>query len=178
MSDRHLSRHRVGMAAAMETSEALVVRVGEAISAAERVRPRVTVLDIEIPTRAAFHIAQDLVDRMLTQSLVIYTDCCDDRVPVAGVVAGACAVVPKSDLNGALGEAVQRANAGQSVRPHVSIDGLVEAAGMVAPDDMPVLAMLVHGTSTAEIGEVLGVHERELATRRRRMLNALLADWR
>jgi hypothetical protein len=36
--------------------------------------------------------------------------------------------------------------------------------------------MLVHGTSPAGIGEVLGIHERELAGRRRRMLKALLGE--
>lgn len=178
MSNRLLSRDGVGMAVAAETSDALVVGPGEAISAAERLRPRVAVLDLEIPTCAAFHVAQDLVDRMLTQWLVIHTDCTDERVPVAAVVAGACAVVPKGGLNGSLADAVRRASAGECSTPHVSIDGLVEAAGMVDPDDMPILAMLVHGTSPADIGDVLGVHERELASRRRRMLNALLADWR
>jgi len=64
------------------------------------------------------------------------------------------------------------------VRPRITIDALVEAAGLVDPDDIPILSMLVHGTSPAEIGEVLGVQERELAGRRRRMLNALLGDSR
>jgi hypothetical protein len=38
--------------------------------------------------------------------------------------------------------------------------------------------MLVHGTSPAEIGQVLGVHERELAGRRKRMLRVLLGELR
>ena len=52
----------------------------------------------------------------------------------------------------------------------------LEAAGMGDPDDIPILSMLVHGTSPAGIGEAIGVHERELAGRRKRMLRALLGD--
>jgi DNA-binding NarL/FixJ family response regulator len=84
--------------------------------------------------------------------------------------------VSKDGFENELTDAVRSAARRGSVRPRVTIDGLVEAAGRLDPDDVPILGMLVHGTSPADIGEVLGVHERELAGRRRRMLHALLGE--
>ena len=65
-----------------------------------------------------------------------------------------------------------------SVRPRIAIEALVEAAGKVASDDLPILSMLVHGTSPADIAKVLGIGERELAGRRRRMHAVLVGGAR
>lgn len=154
----------------------MVVGIAEAISVTERLRPPVTVLEMDIPANAGFHLTQDLIDRKLTRAVVIYTAFADDKVALASLVAGASAVVVKDGLRDQLTEAIAAAARGGSVRPKVTIDGLVEAAGLVDPDDIPILGMLVHGTTQAEIGDVLGVHERELAGRRRRMLKALLSE--
>lgn len=168
------SREPLRMTVLEDLSHPLVVGIADAIPAADRARPRVTVLDIDYPSVAAFHIAQDLVDRRLTRALVVHTEAPHDRVLLAALVAGASAVVAKDEDDVRLEEAVECAQRGRHVRPRVSVDGLVEAAGMVAPNDRAILGMLVHATPADEIGQVLGVHERELASRRRRMLNALL----
>lgn len=177
MAGRPPAEHPLRMAAAaVDSGEAVVVGIAEAIPVAERLRPPVVVLDMEIPVGQGFHVVQTLIDRKLTRAVVIHTDDGDDAVALASIIAGASAVVPKRALHSELDEAIRGAARGAGARPKVTIDGLVEAAAMVHPDDIPILGMLVHGTSPAEIGEVLGVHERELAGRRRRMLNALLGD--
>jgi DNA-binding NarL/FixJ family response regulator len=136
---------------------------------------RVVVVDDE-PPRRAIRRTLELRERSPNCAVVIHTVLGDDLLPVAGLVAGAVAVVPKGGLGNELTEAVQAASRGGSVRPRITIDALVEAAGMVDPDDIPILSMLVHGTSPAGIGEAIGVHERELAGRRKRMLRALLGE--
>jgi DNA-binding NarL/FixJ family response regulator len=136
---------------------------------------RVVVVDDEPPVRAVRR-ALDVLERSPNCAVVIHTAFGDDRIALAGLVAGAAAVVPKSGLGNELTNAVRAAARRGSVRPRITIDALVEAAGMVDSDDIPILSMLVHGTSPAGIGEAIGVHERELAGRRRRMLNALLGD--
>ena len=118
---------------------------------------RVVVIDDE--PDLAVRRTLEVLERNPTRSVVIHTTDVDDRIALAGLVAGASAVVDSEGRHG-----------------RISIDGLVEAAGRVHPDDVPILGMLVHGTSPAEIGDVLGVHERELAGRRRRMLKALLGS--
>jgi DNA-binding NarL/FixJ family response regulator len=148
----------------------------EATPLTEVLRPQATIVDMNLPDGNGIRLAQELLDRRLTGSIVVYTAFLDDLVLLAALVAGASAVVSKGGLGDELVDAVRVAARGGSVRPKVTIDGLVEAAGRLDPDDIPILGMLVHGTSPADIGEVLGVHERELAGRRRRMLNVLLGE--
>jgi DNA-binding NarL/FixJ family response regulator len=148
----------------------------EATPLAERLRPQAAIVDMHLPDGNGIRLTQELLERKLTSSVVVYTAFMDDLVSLAALIAGASAVVSKGVLGDELVDAVRAAARGGSVRPKVTIDGLVEAAGRLHPDDIPILGMLVHGTSPADIGEVLGVHERELAGRRRRMLTALLGE--
>jgi two-component system response regulator DevR len=154
----------------------VAVGCGEGVPLAEKLRPDVAIVDMHLSDGNGIRLTQELIDRRLARSVVIYTAFPDDRVALASLVAGASAVVSKGRLGGELVNVVRSAARGGSVRPRVTIDGLVEAAGRVDPDDIPILGMLVHGTSPAEIGQVLGVHERELAGRRKRMLRALLGE--
>ena len=160
----------------MDRGESVVVGIADAISVTERLRPSVTVLEMDPPDPSGFLLTQELLDRKLTRAVVIHTAFANDGVALASLVAGASALVAKGGPGNELTDAVRAAALGGGVRPRVTIDGLVEAAGMVDPDDIPILSMLVHGTSPAGIGEAIGVHERELAGRRKRMLRALLGD--
>jgi len=146
----------------------------EGIPLTEKVRPDVAIVDMHLADGNGIRLTQELLDRRLARSVVVYTGSVDDLVSLSALVAGASAVVSKAGRAGELVDAVRAAARGGSGRPRISIDGLVEAAGKVDPDDIPILGMLVHGTSPAEIGEVLGIHERELAGRRKRMVRALL----
>jgi DNA-binding NarL/FixJ family response regulator len=148
----------------------------EATPLAESLRPDTTIVDMHLPDGNGIRLMQELLERKLTRSVVVYTAFVDDLVSLAALVGGAAAIVSKGGLGDELVDAVRAAARGGSVRPKLTIDGLVEAAGRLNPDDIPILGMLVHGTSPADIGEVLGVHERELAGRRRRMLLALLGE--
>lgn len=154
----------------------VAIGCAEATPLAESLRPDTAVVDMHLPDGNGIRLTQELLDRKLTRSVVVYTAFVDDLVSLSALIAGAAAVVSKGGLGDELVDAVRAAARGARVRPKISIDGLVEAAGRLHPDDIPILGMLVHGTSPADIGEVLGVHERELAGRRRRMLGALLGE--
>jgi DNA-binding NarL/FixJ family response regulator len=154
----------------------VAVGCGEGIPLAEKLRPDVAIVDMHLKDGNGIRLTQEMIDRKLARSVVIYTAFADDLVALAALVAGASAAVSKGRSGNELVDAVRAAARGGSVRPRITIDGLVEAAGRVDPDDIPILGLLVHGTSPVEIGEVLGVHERELAGRRKRMLRALLGE--
>ncbi|MFL5840802.1 MAG: response regulator [Thermoleophilaceae bacterium] len=154
----------------------VAVGCAEATPLAESLRPDTTIVDMHLSDGNGIRLMQELLERKLTRSVVVYTAFVDDLVSLAALVGGAAAIVSKGGLGDELVDAVRAAARGGSVRPKLTIDGLVEAAGRLNPDDIPILGMLVHGTSPADIGEVLGVHERELAGRRRRMLLALLGE--
>jgi hypothetical protein len=100
----------------------------------------------------------------------------DDLVAVAAIVAGPSGDVPTGGVESGIAEAVRAVVRRGHVRPRITIDGLVEAAGKLNPDDVPILGMLVHGTSPADVKDVLVIDDRELAGRRRRMLKALLGS--
>ena len=119
-----------------------------------------------------------MVDRAVRRdsSGVSRTAVHDDLVAVAAVVAGPNGEVPAGGVDGVLAEAVRIAARRGLAQREITIDGLVEAAGKVHPDDVPILGMLVHGTSPADVIEVLKIDQRELAGRRRRMLKALLGS--
>jgi DNA-binding NarL/FixJ family response regulator len=154
----------------------VAIGCAEATPLTESLRPDTTIVDMHLPDGNGIRLTQELLERKLTRSVVVYTAFVDDLVSLAGLVSGAAAIVSKGGLGDELVDAVRTAARGGSVRPKVAAGGLVEAAGRLNPDDIPILGMLVHGTSPADIGEVLGVHERELAGRRRRMLHALLGE--
>jgi DNA-binding NarL/FixJ family response regulator len=154
----------------------VAVGCAEATPLAESLRPDTTIVDMHLTDGNGIRLMQELLERKLTRSVVVYTAFVDDLVSLAALVGGAAAIVSKGGLGDELVDAVRAAARGGSVRPKLTIDGLVEAAGRLNPDDIPILGMLVHGTSPADIGEVLGVHERELAGRRRRMLGVLLGE--
>ena len=156
----------------------IAVGCAEATPLTESLRPNTTIVDMHLPDGNGIRLTQELIDRKLTGSVVVYTAFADDIVTLAALIAGASTVVSKGGLGDELVDAVRMAARGGSARPRISIDGLVEAAGRLDPDDIPILGMLIHGTSPAEIGDVLGVHERELAGRRRRMIGALLSEER
>jgi DNA-binding NarL/FixJ family response regulator len=154
----------------------VAIGCAEATPLTESLRPDTTIVDMHLPDGNGIRLTQELLERKLTRSVVVYTAFVDDLVSLAGLVSGAAAIVSKGGLGDELVDAVRTAARGGSVRPKVAAGGLVEAARRLNPDDIPILGMLVHGTSPADIGEVLGVHERELAGRRRRMLHALLGE--
>jgi two-component system, NarL family, response regulator DevR len=154
----------------------VAIGYAEATPLAESLRPDTTIVDMHLPDGNGIRLTQELLERKLTGSVVVYTAFADDAVSLAALVAGAAAIVSKGGLGNELVDAVRTAARGGSVRPRITVDGLVEGAGRLNPDDIPILGMLVHGTSPADVGEVLGVHERELAGRRRRMLAALLGE--
>lgn len=154
----------------------VAVGCGEGVPLTEKLRPDVAIVDMHLEDGNGIRLTQELIDRRLARSVVVYTAFADDLVGVAALVAGASAVVGKGRLGNELVDAVRAAARGGTARPRITIDGLVEAAGRVDPDDIPILGMLVHGTSPAGIGEVLGVHERELAGRRKRMVRTLLGE--
>lgn len=150
-------------------------RYRDAIELAERVLPDVIVMDMHLTGGNGLLLAQELLQRQLTRGVVIFTAFADDGVALAALIAGASAVVPKAARGHELVDAVRNSARGRASGPRVTIDALVEAGGLLEPDDLAILAMLVHGTTPPEIGDVLGVHERELAGRRRRMLKALVS---
>ncbi|MDX6691628.1 MAG: hypothetical protein QOG15_3085 [Solirubrobacteraceae bacterium] len=130
-----------------------------------RTRPDVVVLDVHHPGRDGLALCLDLKRRLHAPAVVLYPAMTPDALVVAGVVAGADAVVGKSSSSGALLEAIRDvATAPRMVAP-VSRRMRVGAAARLDPADHAILAMRLAGATGADIGAVLGLTAPEIADR-------------
>src|SRR3954447_2177139 len=84
----------------------------EATPLAEVLRPDATIVDMHLPDGNGIRLTQELLDRKLTGSVVVYTAFIDDLVSLAALIAGASAVVSKGGLADELVDAVRTAAAG------------------------------------------------------------------
>jgi DNA-binding NarL/FixJ family response regulator len=80
----------------------------------------------------------------------------DKRAPVADLIA-----------------AVRRVAAGDTVLPGIPLDLRNAAMSRLGPDDVPVAAMLLAGTTHSNIADALGIDRRDVGRRLRRILGRL-----
>jgi hypothetical protein len=108
-----------------------------------------------------------------TEVFALTSEFTPDTIQLAALIAGT-----ESAADGGVGDdlaaAVRAAARRGSVRPRITIDVLLDAGKRLDPEDIPILGMLVHGTSAHDIASVLGLSGAELTHRRQRMLHALL----
>jgi two-component system, NarL family, response regulator DevR len=143
---------------------------------AAALRPDVAVVDMQLPGANGVLLMHDLLAERVVRAGVVYTAFADDRVALGALVAGASAAVSKGELGSDLVDAVRAAARGHVVVPRVSSAAQHEAVVRLAGDDLPILGMLRHGTTPAEIARVLGITPDALAQRRRAMVEMLLAE--
>jgi DNA-binding NarL/FixJ family response regulator len=130
-----------------------------------RTRPDVVVLDVHHPGRDGLALCLEIKRRILAPGVVLYPAWTPDALIVAGAVAGADAVVAKSDSTGALLEAIRGVARATRTLPPISRQMRVGAAARLDPADHAILAMRLAGDSAADIGAVLGLRPTEIADR-------------
>jgi DNA-binding NarL/FixJ family response regulator len=128
-----------------------------------RTRPDVIVLDVHHPGRDGLALCLDIKHRLQAPAVVLYPASTPDALVVAGLVAGADAVVGKSSSSGALLEAIRDVARAPRVMPSISRRMRIGAAAMLDPADHAILAMRLAGAAAADIGAVLGLPAREIA---------------
>jgi DNA-binding NarL/FixJ family response regulator len=138
-------------------------------------RPDVVVLDLHHPGRDGLALCQEIKRRLHAPAIVLYAATTPDPLVVAGIVAGADAVVGKSSSTGALLEAIREvARAPHPLTP-ISRRMTAGAAARLDPADHAILAMRLAGESGADIGTVLGMSASQIAERIRAIVAALAA---
>lgn len=151
----------------------LAADADEALAEAERTRPDVVVLDPQLADGSGIALCMRLKTQWPRLAVVIYSDFGEDELAVAATVAGADALVDQADPAEALPAAVLGAIAGDGRAPAVTPAALEEAGVQLEADDLPILGMLMHRTSPAEIADTLGTDETKINARRWRMLERL-----
>ena len=102
--------------------------------------------------------------------IVLYSAYADATFVVPGLVAGVDGIVNKSGQTHELFEAIRTVAAGERALPPLT-PALLEAAGRtLAPEDLPILGMLVERTAPRDIAAVLRCSAEDLQRRLARML--------
>jgi DNA-binding NarL/FixJ family response regulator len=145
----------------------------EAMTLVEERRPRLVVLDVHLPGEDGLSLCLRLKSADDPPAVVLYSAFADERLWIRGIVAGADAVVDKNEDPDVLCRIAFEVARGRRPILDVSADGLRDGAARLHPEDLPVIGMLVHGTTPEEIATTLGVSASWLTARRWAMLAAL-----
>src|SRR4029079_9755587 len=151
---------RMGLEAALEDEPGLLC-VGSVGSDHElwpvlaEQRPDVVVLDYHLPGSDGLHLCRRLKAADPALRVLILSAYASDDLAVAAVVAGADALLSKSAPGQQIRDAVRRAAGGEQPERALRPDVLQRAALRVEPEDLPLLGMLLDGTSARDIEAVL-----------------------
>lgn len=169
---------RLGLRTAL-LSEPGLEPVGSAADAGEaavlmyRTRPDVVLLDYRLPDTDGLTLCRRLKSDVPAPAVVLYSAFADPSMTVPAIVAGADAIVHKGGQTRELFDAIRQTARGDKALPPVS-EPLLEAAGQTLdPDDLPLLGMLLNGTSSADIALVMRIERAELDRRVGGMLSRL-----
>lgn len=174
---------RIGLTAAL-SGEPDLEPVGAASCAADlppllyRTDPDVVLLDYRLPDVDGLTLCRRLKDETPAAKVILHSAFADDWLIIPAMLAGADGVVHKGSPGRELAETIRAVAGGRTALPPVNTDLLRASAESVHPDDRPVLAMLVHGTSRADIAEALALTPATLRDRQDRMIAALRAPSR
>ena len=106
-------------------------------------------------------------------AVILYSGFADDAMTVPALVAGADGIVHKGVPARVLFEAIRIVAGGGQALPPISQPLLRAAGEALDPEDLPVLAMLVDGTTPADVADTLRIDRAALRERTTRMLGRL-----
>jgi DNA-binding NarL/FixJ family response regulator len=171
---------RLGLHSALESEPGLepvgsAATAGEADALLYRTRPDVVLVDYHLPGTDGLTLCRRIKHQPPSPGVVLYSAFADHLLTVPAIVAGVDAIVHKGGQTRELFEAIRRAARGQTTLPDIS-QPLLEAAGQALdPDDLPLLGMLLHGTTATEAAATLRIDRADLDRRVDEILGRLRA---
>lgn len=135
--------------------------------------PAVAVIDFHLPQEDGLSLCLRLEHATPRPGRVLYSAFADDLLGVLAVIAGADAVVSKSADPEELVDTLLAVVEGRYSAPRPSPAALSAVSAALEPSDLPVVSMLVHGTSVAEIADTLTMSPEWLQARRWAILRRL-----
>jgi DNA-binding NarL/FixJ family response regulator len=169
---------RAGLAMLLR-AEPGIVPVGAAAGVSDghdllaRERPDVVLLEQQLRDGDGIALCRRLKAEAGAPRVILYTALPDAEVELLARVAGADGIVDKAASPPDLFEAIRLVARGESALPPVTREQLDAAAHRVEPDDLALLAMLVDGTSPADVAATLHMDRRRVAKRTQRVLGRL-----
>lgn len=156
---------RAGLAVLLRGEPGLVP-VGAAAGASDaqdllaRERPDVVLMEPSLLDGDGIALCSRLTAQPRAPRVILYTARPGDDVELLARVAGASGLVDKAAAPDELFEAIRRVARGDMALPPLTRAQLDAAAHRVDPDDLAVLAMLVDGTTAADVAATLRLDDR------------------
>ena len=150
-----------------------VASAHEALAELEHLRPDVVVADYHLPDEDGLLLCRRIKAGHEPPHVLIYSAYADAALAIPALAAGADGIASKSADADELFEAIRTVARGNTVLPPVPRELLEEATARLDPDELPVFGMLIDGTSSSEIGDVLGLPPSEIVDRTRSIIGKL-----
>lgn len=167
---------RAGLGAVLEAEPGLI-HVGAAAGdheslwpALDRIRPDVVLLDFHLPQDDGLQMCSRIKQRVLAPKVVLYSAHAGPGLVLGATLAGADALLSKAAPARELVDVIRRVAAGERPLPPVHPEHLDAAAARIRPEDLPLLGLMLAGTSRKDIATTMGLDAGELPERIRRLL--------
>jgi DNA-binding NarL/FixJ family response regulator len=145
----------------------------ELLDELQRRHADVVILDYDLGRGDGLTLCRRLKERARPPAVVIYSAYAGPRLAIAARVAGADALIDKRAPAPDLLAAVRQVARGETVIPEIPPELLAAAVEQLEPDDIPITAMLLAGTSHHGIAETLATDRRDIASRLPRIIGRL-----
>jgi DNA-binding NarL/FixJ family response regulator len=142
----------------------------------ERTRPDVVLLDYHLPGADGLKLCRRMKREEHAPAVLLYSAYADSAMVVPAILAGADGLMNKSAPAPELFDALRAVARGDRVLPPVPRELLENASGRIDPADMPILAMMIDGTSPAEVADALRVDRHEDSRRIDAMIERLRVE--
>jgi DNA-binding NarL/FixJ family response regulator len=142
----------------------------------ERTRPDVVLLDYHLPGADGLKLCRRMKREEHAPAVLLYSAYADSAMVVPAILAGADGLMNKSAPAPELFDALRAVARGDRVLPPVPRELLENASGRIDPADMPILAMMIDGTSPAEVADALRVDRHEVSRRIDAMIERLRVE--
>jgi len=135
--------------------------------------PDVMLVDYELPDQDGVSLCRQLKELPDAPRVLMFSAHADEGLTVAARLAGAHGMLDKGASADRLFDAIRTIAAGGNIFPSESPQLLQASAELLDQEDLPVLGMLLEGTSQVEIAGVLRIDPAELSGRVDRMIERL-----
>lgn len=142
----------------------------------ERTRPDVVLLDYHLPGSDGLKLCRRMKRDPNAPAVLLYSAYADSAMVVPAILAGADGLMNKSAPAPELFDALRAVARGDRVLPPVPRELLEAAAARIEPADMPILAMMIDGTTPSDVAEALRVDRRDIARRIDGMIERLRVE--
>jgi DNA-binding NarL/FixJ family response regulator len=172
---------RTGLTAVLRAEPGLVP-LGTAASEEElwpaltRTRPDVVLLDYHLPPADGLVLCRRIKRTMPPPRVLLYSAYADASLMIPAMLAGADGVVNKGAPANELYDAIRSVARGERVMPPITRELLDAAQARLDDEDIPVLMMVLDGSSESEVAKTIGVPNDEMSHRLDRMISRLKVE--